>query len=229
MELMETRNYELNFDNKELAKASKLIVKLSEGIIKNQLEIAHVIATVDETKCYEEDGFKNVHEWTNRAFGFKKTASYSLLKIGREYVKTCMNNKNKVIGYSSNLVEDPDNDFNTSQIEKMLPLGHEKAKEFVDSELITPDMTCKEIEKVVKAYRDELKKTDEPEDVQDEPEDVQDEPEDVQDEPEDELTIAEIDLVLDNLGNKIFRLNGNNVSKEQLIEAIKNFDEEFFD
>ena len=88
---------------------------------------------------------KNVHEWAMKTFGFKKSASYTLLKIGKEYTETIKNSKGSIVGYTSNLLPDSETDFTTTQIEKMLPAGH-----LVDSEEITPDMTCKEIEAIVK-------------------------------------------------------------------------------
>lgn len=51
----------------------------------------------------------------------------------------------------SNLVpEYSDVDFTPTQIEKMLPLGHEKAMEMVVLGRITPSMTCKQIADIVK-------------------------------------------------------------------------------
>ena len=139
------------FTNKALRKATEQILKIGDTVRKCAFATARVIYEVNESKCYEEDGFANVHEWTEKTFGFKKSASYSLLKVGTEYVNEIRNNSGKVIGYKSNLVpEEETEDFTTWQIIKMLPLGHEVAVEMVEDGEITPDMAVREIEKIVK-------------------------------------------------------------------------------
>lgn len=140
------------YTNKTLQAATKKIVKLGDTVRKAAFETAAIMASVDESKCYEEDGFKSVHEWAMASFGFKKSASYSLLKIGKEYTRKNTVN-GKVTGYTSNLL--PANsgaDFNTTQVEKMLPLGHAAAADLVESGEITPAMSAKKIGQYVKDY-----------------------------------------------------------------------------
>lgn len=141
------------FQNKTLQSATNKIFKIAKAVRKCAYETAYIMAQVDETECYKDDGFNNVHEWAMKTFGFKKSASYTLLRVGKEYTRTITDAKGKVNCYCSNLIsENADNDFTTTQIEKMLPGGHELAVELVKKEEITPDMTCKEIEKVIKSY-----------------------------------------------------------------------------
>ncbi len=140
------------FTNKNLAKATQDIFKIGETVRRCALTTAVIIANVNDMECYKEDGFNNVHEWTEKTFGFKKSVSYSLLKIGNEYVREIKSPKTgKVVGYASNLLpEDSTKDFTTTQLEKMLPAGHPLALELVEGGKITPDMTCKEIGRIVK-------------------------------------------------------------------------------
>lgn len=151
----------VSFTNKTLDKASKRIFKLSNAIRKNAFEVAAIMAQVEKEKAYEEDGFKNVHEWAMQTFSFKKSASYALLKIGREFTDTIHDENGKVTGYGSNLIYDEDRDFTISQVEKMLPAGHDVVVELVESEVITPEMTCKEIEKAIKEATKEVTEKDE--------------------------------------------------------------------
>lgn len=140
------------YTNKTLRAATNKIVKLGETVRKAAFETAAIMANVDANHCYIEDGFDSVHDWAMTTFGFKKSVSYSLLKIGKEYTRRTMVN-GKVTGYSSNLM--PENsgvDFNTTQVEKMLPLGHAAAAELVESGDITPDMSAKKIGQYVKDY-----------------------------------------------------------------------------
>ena len=156
-EIVTINNMPQKLVNKQLAKATDSIYKIAMGIKRNLYEIAYIISTVDESKCYEEDGFESVHQWTEKSFGFKKTMSYSLLKIGKEYTRTIKDAKTgRITGYTSNLLPlafDKE-DFTTTQVEAMLPLGYEKAKEEVDAQNITPDMSAKEIKKYIKSLKD---------------------------------------------------------------------------
>lgn len=152
MEFLVTTTNAVSFDNKELQKATNAVLKLGDAIKKNWFAIAHIVAHVDETECYKDDGFNNVHEWVEKAFGIKKSASYSLLTIGREYTREIVNSSGKVVGYGTNLITDGSDDFSKTQVEKMLPAGHELAVELVNGGEITPAMSAKEISRIVKAH-----------------------------------------------------------------------------
>ena len=178
MEFLVTTVNAVTFGNKELQKATNAVFKLGDAIKKNWFAIAHIVAHVDATECYKDDGFNTVHEWVEKTFGIKKTASYSLLTIGKEYTREIVNASGKVVGYGTNLITDGEDDFSKTQVEKMLPAGHELAVELVRGGEITPEMPARKISKVVKMHIDPEPETDESE--TDEPE--TDEPE--TDEPE---------------------------------------------
>lgn len=151
-EMIITNTATPTFINKELQNATNKVLKIGATVRKCAFETAYIMAQVDAKECYKEDGFNNVHDWAMKTFGFKKSASYTLLKVGKEYTRVIEDAKGKVKGYGSNLIEDSEDDFTTTQIEKMLPAGHELAVELVEDGQITTDMTCKEIEKVIKAH-----------------------------------------------------------------------------
>ena len=152
MEFLVTTTNAVSFGNKELQNATNSVLKLGDEIKKNWFAIAYIVAHVDEIECYKDDGFNNVHEWVEKAFGIKKTASYSLLKIGREYTREIVNSSGNVVGYGTNLITEGSDDFSKTQVEKMLPAGHELAVELVNGGEITPDMSAKEISRVVKSH-----------------------------------------------------------------------------
>ena len=152
MEFLVTTNNDIVYSNKELQKSTTAIFKLGNSIKANWFSIAHIIAGVDATECYKDDGFNTVHEWVEKTFGIKKSNSYSLLSIGKEYLREITTASGKVVGYGTNLVVDGDADFSKTQVEKMLPAGHELALDLVSSGEITPDMSAKEISKVVKKH-----------------------------------------------------------------------------
>lgn len=163
MEFLVTTTNAVSFSNKELQKATNTVFKLGDAIKKNWFAIAHIVAHVDATECYKDDGFNNVHEWVKKTFGIKKTASYSLLTIGKEYTREIVNASGKVVGYGTNLITDGTDDFSKTQVEKMLPAGHELAVELVNGGEITPDMSAKEISRVVKSHTNPESETDDTE------------------------------------------------------------------
>lgn len=146
------------YTNKTLQKATTDIMKIGETVRKCAYQTAYIMAHVDATECYKDDGFDSVHAWAMKTFGFKKSASYTLLRVGKEYTRTIENSKGKIIGYSSTLCyldeeyagEIPEIDFTTTQIEKMLPADRKTVETLVKSGDIRPDMTCKQIAAVIK-------------------------------------------------------------------------------
>lgn len=156
----------LTFQNKKLQNATMQIMQIAGKIRNNWFEVGAIIAMVDAQELYKDDGFNNVHEWTTRAFNIKKTMSYDLLKIGKEYTREILSDKGRTIGYECNLVvPDSSDNFALTQVIRMLPAGHEKAQELVDAKLITPDMSSTAIGKVIKGLN-------EPEEPEEEPEKV---------------------------------------------------------
>lgn len=138
------------YANKELNKATAKIRNRCEKIRANMFEVARIVAEVEETGVFKDD-FKNVHQWTKEAFGFQKTVSYNLLRIGKEYVREVLDEKGRVVDYMSNLLpEESVSDFNFSQVSRMLPAGHDMAQELVESSMIRVDMPSTEITRVIK-------------------------------------------------------------------------------
>ena len=139
------------FINVQLHKATEAIFKLGDAIRINQYQVAAIIAGVDSMECYKDDGFDSVHEWVTKTFGFGKSQSYDLLKIGREYTRKLVNDRGRTTAYECNLLpEGATENFTASQVAKLLPVGHDKAEELVKSGVINPRMTCKEIAKAIK-------------------------------------------------------------------------------
>ena len=140
----------VKFQNQNLTTATVAVKTIINSVYTNFFQIAHIIASVAETKCYKDDGFKTVHEWTESAFGFRKTMSYSLLKIGKSYTREY--DENGTVKYGSTLSDENEHDYTVSQIEKLLPAKDEGIKDLTSTGIVTPDMTAKEIEKAVKEY-----------------------------------------------------------------------------
>ena len=153
--------------DRNLQDVTNKVYAIGDNIKTEVYKIAWLIAMVDARGMYANDGFETVHAWTAQAFGFKKTLSYNLLKIGNEYTREVISRKSKVTGYCSNLlpvpVEMDENgkplpsepapikDFSVSQLSAILPVGHREAEDLVREQVITPDMTVKQIKEIVKS------------------------------------------------------------------------------
>ena len=155
-----TTNVTRKFENKGLQKATDRINKIGERVTKSLYEVAHIVAEVDANKFYIDDGYKNVHEWTKDAFGIAKSASYNMLTIGRDYTKEITNGKTKE--YRSNLTDENDEDFSTTQVTVLLPLPRETVEELINTEAVTPSMTTREISEVVKRIKEAEKQPESP-------------------------------------------------------------------
>ena len=148
-ELTETALPEVTYKNKQLVNATKRILRLGDKIKQSWYEIAWIIADVDRSKVYREDGFLTVHDWVMQSFGLKKSMSYALLDIGKHYVKPVEHGA--VTGHECILGPD----FSKSQVMAMLPLGPDGSLEMVEDGKITPDMPVSEIKKIVKGEHQE--------------------------------------------------------------------------
>ena len=136
------RNYKL--ENKELAKATAAIVKATESAAKSLLKIASIMAEVEARSLYADD-FKSIAEYGDCVFGYKKSAVYNMVRIGRDYIDPTTG--------KSVLALENGQDFTFNQLTRLLPLKSvDVAKELVAEEVITPDMTLREIENAVKEY-----------------------------------------------------------------------------
>ena len=141
------------FKNKKLQNATMQIFSIGNNIRQKWFEIGAIIALVDEQECFKDDGFSSVHEWVEKTFGLKKSRSYDLLRIGKEYTREVISKSGKVVGYECNLMPESSADnFTTTQVTRMFPIGHEMVTELVETGEINPSMTAKQIADVVKAH-----------------------------------------------------------------------------
>lgn len=146
------------YHSEPLQQATDSIRRLGESVKSNMFAIAFIIRTVDENKSFESEGFKSVHDWTLDAFGYKKTMSYNLLAIGRDYIRKLPGTDDDPICVSNLVRVDtpesrPNEDFTAQQISRVLPLTHSKVIELTESGELAPDMTIKEIDEVVKKHK----------------------------------------------------------------------------
>lgn len=160
---LNTIRSDVTLTNKNLARATEKIYKLADTMRKSAYEVAVIIANVEVNQWFLDDGFEDIHAWTAKMFGFKKSASYNLLKIGKEWSRTVLNEAGKPVAYRSILTDKgAPVDFTTSQVALLLPEGITAAKELVEEEVITPEMTCEDIRKKLKELHEPKPKHSDP-------------------------------------------------------------------
>ena len=201
---------EVEITNTKLRNFTEQIHKQGQNIQKSFAKVAAILTKIDDSKCYEQDGFESVHDYTNKVFGWKKANSYAMLKVGREYID------GKTL--ESVLPHETGNDYSTSQLQALLPLKSvDTAKELAEREEISPTMSVREIKEVVKAY----KSKDEIIDVEGEEGEIAETPETL--EAAAYTVINSIELVSDADGKTYILCDGEKVSKETIIELIGKF------
>lgn len=143
---------EHSFTNKGLKTATNRIIKATEQTAKSLMTIALTMVEIEEKELYKDD-FSSVVEYGEKVFGYKKSAVYNMLKVGRQYL---LPDTQKSI-----FADEDGTDFTFNQLSRLLPLPSvEVATELVESETITPDMTLRQIEDAVKAYNHKDEETD---------------------------------------------------------------------
>lgn len=148
-ELTTTKAPELT--NKELKDYTRKIKKCGDNIRTNFMKIAHNLDEIDKTECYLDDGFEDVQDYANKVLGIQKTTCYNFLKIAKEF----LNDEG-----TRTLLTSEGNDYGVSQLQALLPIGIDKAKELHNNEVINPTMSVRQIKTIIK----EQTTTPEPED-----------------------------------------------------------------
>lgn len=144
IELANTPTFE--FKNAKLRKYTEQIFKQGLNIKKAYACIAVTLAQIDDSQCYQVDGFKSADDYAEQILGIKYAQSRALIRVGRDYID------NKSL--ESVLNHPEGKDFTCTQIQALFPLKTvEAAQELAENEIITPDMTVAEIKEIVNAVK----------------------------------------------------------------------------
>lgn len=115
---------------------------------KNSLfVVAYTMNKINTGKLYAADGFKDIYDYGNVVFGYKRAMVNNLCRVGANYLVSDN-------GTIKSLLAHNDDDYSVSQIQEVLPISVEDAKTLDKTGAINPDMTTKEIRTAVKAFRD---------------------------------------------------------------------------
>lgn len=143
VEVIATNTQEIK--NANLKKATETIERLTTQAKKNLFCIAVTLKNIEENEWYKEDGYKNTADYAQQIFGYKHAMTSALIRTAKKYIETANSKEVKSI-----LADEQGNDFTMSQLQEMLPLDVEQAKQAVTDNDITPDMSTKKIREVVK-------------------------------------------------------------------------------
>lgn len=127
--------------NKELKEYTRKIKRCGDNIRNNYMKIAHNLDEIDKTECYLDDGFEDVQDYADKVLGIQKTTCYNLLKIAKEF----LNEEG-----TRTLLTEEGNDYGVSQLQALLPVGIDRAKELHNKEIINPSMSVRQIKTIIK-------------------------------------------------------------------------------
>lgn len=147
-------NQNVSITNPELKKVTGEIRKASANVIGNTFKISALIARVDSDELFIEDGFADVFDYAKQCFGLEKASVYNLIRVGNDFISEVK--KGNITSFQT-LLTHGDKDYSISQVFKMLPLGIEKAKELTSDGVIDENMSCRQIERIVKENTDGTK------------------------------------------------------------------------
>ena len=114
--------------NDWLAMKQKLQAELL-GVRRSFVRIGYILRKIDESKGYENDGYKSIAEWAKGEYGLEGTTVSRFMSINREY---------SIGGFSEELLPEFE-DFKRSQLEEMLKLP------VADREMIRPETARQDI------------------------------------------------------------------------------------
>lgn len=134
--------------NKKLASHTKAIEKLMTATKRNMFEISARLLVIRNESLFEDDGFKDVFDYAEKLFGYKKNMVYKLTTAAEKFIEQSPQGK----GYVSILTHD-DVDYTVSQLIELNAIEPDTAVKLDELEVISPSMTTKEIREVVKAYK----------------------------------------------------------------------------
>lgn len=135
----------LGIKNPHLRLATTRIYSIADRIRRCSLEVASIVATVEDTKAYKDD-FKSSAVWGEQVFGFKRSTFFNMLKVGREWVTVDAN------GYHTVFSKVGEDEYTVSQLVALFPLGVPAAVELHEHGVIHPNMSVRRLKEVVEDY-----------------------------------------------------------------------------
>lgn len=134
--------------DKKLLSHTKAIEKLMTSTKRNMFEISARLLVIRNENLFEKDGFKDVFDYAEKLFGYKKNMVYKMTTTAEKFIEKDATGKE----YVSILTHDNE-DYTVSQLIELNSLEPDMATKLDELEVISPKMSTKEIREVVKAYK----------------------------------------------------------------------------
>ena len=126
------------FTNDKLNRLTMRIHELTQATKRNLFEIAVSLSAIDAEKLHETAGYKSIHEYAEKNFGYKKSMVYKLLDVARKYIEPT--EIDGCIVYVSKLAH-ADTDYSVSQLMEINRVEFDVAKSLDSVGAIMPSMT----------------------------------------------------------------------------------------
>lgn len=205
-----------SISNKELRTATKAILTIMAQNEKNTYKVAVKLAEVMESDIWKDD-FEKLGDYTEKFFNVKQAQAYNLKRVVDRFFAVGDDGKMKP---ESRFATEKYGDFSVTKLLRLAPVDDETIDSWVEQEIVTPAMSVKEIEELVKAWQDAQQTADE----------EQAEAEETVDEIAEEAEITEQDALdvfnkaYETLKLMLVEFNFDNMDKQvELINGYANF------
>ena len=147
--------------NKELKKITNRIYAIGDKINSYKLELARHFVNVETKGLYKQDGFKDFTKWSEAMFGFKKTQSYELFKIGNSFIVEEVDEKGRVSYHSK--FKTVSGDYSFTQLVRMYAFQSEHGKERLLEYIANGDININTSANTIQQLSRDLKALNKPE------------------------------------------------------------------
>jgi len=128
--------------------AAVMTIKRSQAALRvNQFTIAITLKKVYDEELFKAGGFKNVYEFAQSEFDYKKASTNNMIRIATAFLDASDENKIKTIFAKGEI------DFKFSQLAELLSIPVESAKQLVNSGKIDASTPVKDIREIVKGIK----------------------------------------------------------------------------
>lgn len=136
----------ITIKNAALRTETKRIIDALNDAKNSLYTVAYTLNKINDGKLYAADGFADIYDYGNTVFGYKRAMVNNMIRVGANYLTSDGHGVKSLMAHS-------DTDYSVSQMQELLTIPVDDAKQLDADGKINPDMTTKEIRNVVADYR----------------------------------------------------------------------------
>lgn len=136
----------ITIKNAALRTETKRIIDALNDAKNSLYTVAYTLNKINDGKLYAADGFADIYDYGNTVFGYKRAMVNNMIRVGANYLTSDGKGVKSLMAHS-------DSDYSVSQMQELLTIPVDDAKQLDADGKINPDMTTKEIRNVVADYR----------------------------------------------------------------------------